>query len=102
MEKVKEFLVEGFKKEIALIKDYSAIKQLRSTLSTTNFRLNCFDPTKDIYVLSYKSLITRLDYKDISEVLNEIDNKFDLFKTEIISDMQKNDYNELVDLSNSK
>lgn len=100
MEKIKELLVEGFKKEISTIKDYAAIKQLRSTLSTTNFKLNCFDPAKDIYVLSYKSLIARFDYKDISEVLNEIDNKFDLFKTDIISDIQKNDYQQLNDLVN--
>ncbi len=98
MENLKEKLIEGFKKEITNAADYSAIKQLRNTLSTTNFKLICTDVTKDVYVLVYKSLLSRVDYKDVIEILKDIDNKFEQFKKEIITDIQENDYQELVNL----
>ena len=84
MENLKEKLIDGFKKEITNAADYSAIKQLRNTLSTTNFKLICTDVTKDVYVLVYKSLLSRVDYKDVIEILKDIDNKFEQFKKEII------------------
>lgn len=98
MENVKEKLIEGFAKEVKTVVDYKAIKQLRNTLSTTNFKLNCFDPVKDIYTISYKSLITRVDYKDIATILMEIDNKFETYKKEIIIEIQEEDYNSLIEL----
>lgn len=95
MENLKEKLIEGFKKEVKAISGYKAIKQLRNSLSTENFKLICTDTTKDVYVLVYKSLLSRVDYKDVAEVLNEIDNKFETFKKEIITDIQLEDYNSL-------
>ena len=98
MENLKEKLIDGFKKEITNAADYSAIKQLRNTLSTTNFKLICTDVTKDVYVLVYKSLLSRVDYKDVIEILKDIDNKFEQFKKEIITDIQENDYKELINI----
>ena len=98
MENLKEKLIDGFKKEIINVADYSAVKQLRNTLSTTNFKLICTDVAKDVYVLVYKSLLSRVDYKDVIEILKDIDNKFEQFKKEIITDIQENDYQELTNL----
>jgi len=98
MENLKEKLIDGFKKEAANCTDYRDLKELRSTLSTRNFKLICTDITKDVYVLVYKSLLSRVDYKDVVEIFKEIDNKFDQFKKEIISDIQENDYQELINL----
>ena len=100
MENLKELLIKGFSEEINKCSDYSQIRNVRNTLSTENFKLCCFDSTKDIYTISFKSLISRVEYKDVSGILNEIDNKFEKFKSEIITDMQKNDYQKLVDIAN--
>ena len=57
MENVKEKLIEGFTTEVKNVSDYKSIKELRNTLSTKNFKANCFDPVKDIYTISFKSLM---------------------------------------------
>lgn len=98
MENLKQKLVEGFKKEVSTMTDYKSLKKLRETLRTDNFSLICADVNKDSYVIVYKSLLSRVEYKEVLPILSEIESKFELFKVEIINSIQEEDYNNLLNI----